>query len=558
MTQADTSVGRILVFQPDSADTSRLVECLSQFGRVRVEPTIQSTLNALEQERFDLFVSASPEFLTAERLAASRQLAAVLDVIGQAVCIVDPAGEIVWRNARAERLPEELIERIRKHCMAMYSSAEARQSSGRSRSLSMVIGGDQYFDAAISPIEDRDRHVIRLVVSVSDVTRARRLQQKMDAIDHAGRELVRLDAQELSKMDAGQRLALLERKIIRSTRELLEFNNFAIRLLDEKTGKLELVLSAGLLPEAEEIDIYASTENNGISGYVAATGRSYICPDVQKDPRYIIGISNARSSLTVPLWLHDKVVGVFNIESDSPGAFSEEDRQFAEIFGRYVAIALHILDLMVVERHATTGRLADNVSSEVGGPLSDILSDATALMEDYIGHDDLRHRLQCIVDNVDKIRALVRQVGKPAGGLLGAKPDQPARDPVLAGKSVLIIDDEEIIRQTVYDVLTKYGCEVETARDGVRAISMIHARSYDLVLSDIRMPGKSGYEIFAAVKEARPGCPVIFMTGFGYDPNHCIIRANKEGLSAVLYKPFKVDQLLADVRAAVSADRPKG
>jgi len=89
-------------------------------------------------------------------------------------------------------------------------------------------------------------------------------------------------------MDAGQRLALLERKIIRSTRELLEFNNFAIRLLDEKTGKLELVLSAGMLPEAEEIDIYASTENNGISGYVAATGRSYICPDVQKDPRYII------------------------------------------------------------------------------------------------------------------------------------------------------------------------------------------------------------------------------------------------------------------------------
>jgi len=115
----------------------------------------------------------------------------------------------------------------------------------------------------------------------------------------------------------------------------------------------------------------------------------------------------------------------FNIESDSPGSFSEEDRQFAEIFGRYVAIALHILDLMVVERHATTGRLADNVSSEVGGPLSDILSDATALMEDYIGHDDLRHRLQCIVDNVDKIRALVRQVGKPTGGSWG--PSRPIR-----------------------------------------------------------------------------------------------------------------------------------
>jgi len=552
MGHADTAAGKVLVFQPEGSDVTGLTELFAQFGQVRVETTIQSALKALEEEQFGLFVSTSPEFLVSERSAAHRQLGAVLDVIGQGVCIVDPSGEVVWRNARAEKLPEEVLERIRRHCTTAYSSPEGRAAAGRARGLSLVVDNDRYYDASITPIEDRDRQVTRLVVAVSDVTRARRLQQKMDAIDNAGRELVRLDAQELAKMDAGQRLALLERKIIRSTRELLDFTNFAIRLLDERNGKLELVLSAGLLPEGEEIDIYASTENNGISGYVAATGRSYICPDVQKDPRYLVGISDARSSLTVPLWLHDKVVGVFNIESDSAGAFSEEDRQFAEIFGRYVAIALHILDLLVVERHATTGRLADNVSSEIAGPLSDILSDATALMEDYIGHDDLRHRLQCIVDNVDKIRTLVRQVAKPAAGILGAKPSQPARDPILMGKSVLLIDDEEIIRQTVCDVLSKYGCEVEVARDGVRALAMFHARSYDLVISDIRMPGKSGYEIFAGVKEARPGCPVIFMTGFGYDPNHSIIRASKEGLSAVLYKPFKVDQLLADVRAAIS------
>jgi CheY-like chemotaxis protein len=554
MAYPDIALGKILVFQPNESDAPRLLDLLCQIGQVRVESTVQSALSALAEERFDLLVStAPPELLTAERFAAGRHLEAVLDVIGQGVWLLDPAGEIVWRNARAEKLPEEVFERIRKHCLAAGNSPEGRPALGRSRSLSLGIDNDRYFDATITPIEDRDRQMIRLVVSVSDVTRARRLQQKMDAIDNAGRELVRLDAQELAKMDACQRLALLERKIIRSTRELLEFNNFAIRLLDERTGKLELVLSEGLLPEGEQIDIYASTENNGISGYVGATGRSYICPDVQKDPRYIVGISNACSSLTVPLWLHDKVVGVFNIESDKPAAFTEEDRQFAEIFGRYVAIALHILDLLVVERHATVGRLADNVSSEIGGPLSDILSDATTLMEDYIGHDDLRHRLQCIVDNVDKIRTLVRQVARPAAGILGTKPAQPAKDPILAGKSVLVIDDEEIIRQTVYDVLTKSGCEVETARDGVRALAMIHARSYDLVISDIRMPGKSGYDIFAAVKEVRPGCPVIFMTGFGYDPNHTIIRASKEGLSAVLYKPFKVDQLLADVRAAVSA-----
>jgi len=43
------------------------------------------------------------------------------------------------------------------------------------------------------------------------------------------------------------------------------------------------------------------------------------------------------------------------------------------------------------------------------------------------------------------------------------------------------------------------------------------------------------------------------MTGFGYDPNHCIVRASQEGLSAVLFKPFKVDQFLTEVRKALQA-----
>ena len=89
-------------------------------------------------------------------------------------------------------------------------------------------------------------------------------------------------------------------------------------------------------------------------------------------------------------------------------------------------------------------------------------------------------------------------------------------------------------------------------------MAMVKQRTYDLVLSDIRMPGHNGYELFNAIKASTPGCPVIFMTGFGYDPNHCIIRANAEGLAAVLYKPFKVDQLLQEVRAAVTGEAKSG
>ena len=67
------------------------------------------------------------------------------------------------------------------------------------------------------------------------------------------------------------------------------------------------------------------------------------------------------------------------------------------------------------------------------------------------------------------------------------------------------------------------------------------------------MPVKNGYEVFAAAKNENPNTPVILTTGFGYDPNHSIIRARREGLSAVLFKPFKVDQLLGEIRSALKS-----
>jgi len=90
------------------------------------------------------------------------------------------------------------------------------------------------------------------------------------------------------------------------------------------------------------------------------------------------------------------------------------------------------------------------------------------------------------------------------------------------------------------------------AHDGSEAIAMIRAQHFDLVLSDIKMPKRNGYEVFAAAREVSHTCPVILITGFGYDPNHAIVRASKEGLAGVLFKPFKVEQLLEEVRHALA------
>src|SRR5262249_16250893 len=162
-----------------------------------------------------------------------------------------------------------------------------------------------------------------------------------------------------------------------------------------------------------------------------------------------------------------------------------------EIVAGYIALSVNTLELLVTERYTVTGRLAEDVASEIAAPLNDILTGAATLMEEYIGHDDLRKRLGAICDNVAQIRKTIREVAHPRCGLLGRAREEDTRDPLLSGKRVLVADDEEIIRETISGVLTKFGCEVETAADGAEAICMLQNRQYQLLLADIKMPNKN-------------------------------------------------------------------
>ena len=537
------------------------LEQLSRQGRVDRVDSLNSALAALAVRDYDVIVCESSDFFRVDAGQIPQPASTVLETIGQGVCIVGLDGELRWANLHMLGCPKEVQQQVCGRCREAFEGAGDADSADahllRARRFTLSPGEGQHYEVTATPVVDKDNRVNQIAAVVWDVSHIRRMQGKIDAIDKAGRELVHLDGEQIARLDMHERLTLLEEKIVRYTRDLMHFDNFAIRVLNKETNRLDLVLSSGLTREGEEIDLYASSHGNGISGHVAETGGSYICPDVQKDPRYVVGIEGARSSLTVPFFWHDQIVGVFNIENDQVAAFSEDDRQIAEIFGRYVAIALHILNLLAAERYATAGTLGDNVLSEISTPVNDILTELTTLKEEYIGHDDLRHRLDALTDQVTTIREAIRRVTRPEKKMIGAVTSVGDRDPTMEGKVVLVADDENVIRETVRDVLIRKGCVVETARNGNEAIMLVRQRKYDLVLSDIRMPGKDGYSVFAATKETHPDCPVILMTGFGYDPNHSIIKARHEGLAAVLFKPFKVDQLLSEIQSAFASSDNK-
>jgi two-component system, sensor histidine kinase SagS len=557
---------KVLVLSGQTPAIDTVVECLRSCVDVVRTSNMDDAIERLRNEQFDAIFSDSADFLPLERALVSQQAQLILNTIGEGVCIVDGEGRCNWMNKKMQAWPARVHEKIRRTCQDAYelfskqvSPQNADTPAGflRSKRYALTIEDQQFLEMIASPVISPAGQVVQVVAVVWDATGTRRLQQKIDAIDKAGRELVRLEADSLSKMTVAQRLKLLEDKIISFTRELMHFDHFAIRLLDRKTNKLELVISSGLPPEALEVDLYAENEGNGISGYVAASGRSYICPDVERDPRYVVGLDQAKSSLTVPLRLHDKVIGIFNIESRQRAAFNEDDRQFAEIFGRYVAIALNILDLLIVERVQISHKVADDVSSEVAGPLNDLKLEVNALMEDFIGNDDLRNRLKQVLGNAEQIQRALKQAVAGPNTILGAGEVKEVIDPILGGTHILVADDEPNMRTTIHDILRKYHATVVTATNGAEAIVQIEKDNFDLIISDIKMPDKTGYDVFAAARRKSASLPVILMTGFGYDPNHSIVRASQEGLQAVLFKPFRVDQLVSEVKKALQSHAAK-
>ena len=77
---------------------------------------------------------------------------------------------------------------------------------------------------------------------------------------------------------------------------------------------------------------------------------------------------------------------------------------------------------------------------------------------------------------------------------------------------------------------------------------------YDIIIADIRLPDMSGYDLLVNLNSILENVPLVLMTAFGYDPGHSIVKARQAGLKAVLYKPFRLDQLLETVQQIVNQE----
>ena len=119
--------------------------------------------------------------------------------------------------------------------------------------------------------------------------------------------------------------------------------------------------------------------------------------------------------------------------------------------------------------------------------------------------------------------------------------------------SVLIIDDEMEIRESLQTLLEFEGYEVEAAADGVQGLSKLGNRPFDLVLLDLALPDRNGIELLPEIRAVDPQISVIMITAYGTVED--AVRAMQSGATNFLQKPWDNEKLLADVRAAVARRR---
>ena len=220
----------------------------------------------------------------------------ILDAIADGVAVVDPDLRIIWANPEFHSLADPAVEPIGS---TFYQALGQRpRSSGPTparsprpwpreapASTALRIGANRYLRVTVTPVFDARATLTHLIALTREITDETQQQLKVNAIHKAGDELADLTPEELAEMGVEERTDLLKYNIARHMKDLLGLDFIEIRLLDRATGRLVPLLTEGMTPLAANRELFARKEGNGVTGFVAATGQSYLCPDTDATTR---------------------------------------------------------------------------------------------------------------------------------------------------------------------------------------------------------------------------------------------------------------------------------
>ena len=119
----------------------------------------------------------------------------------------------------------------------------------------------------------------------------------------------------------------------------------------------------------------------------------------------------------------------------------------------------------------------------------------------------------------------------------------------MAYPSILVVDDELLIRDLLYDFFSSQGWDISVAENGEKALEIIRSKKIDLVLTDIKMPEMDGLTLATLVNQSHPGIPVVVMTG--YPSVDTAVSALRNKVADYVIKPFNINQLFKLVESKI-------
>ena len=140
---------------------------------------------------------------------------------------------------------------------------------------------------------------------------------------------------------------------------------------------------------------------------------------------------------------------------------------------------------------------------------------------------------------------------------MSAAADTPAFQGIPIGRRVLVAEDEPAMREVLASVLRERGYQVATVSSGTALndlLGRVGTTSFDLILSDVRMPGASGLDVVDRLREAGDATPVVIVTAFPQDE---VVQHARRLEVRLLPKPFELDTLRAAVDWAIRSNAPR-
>lgn len=407
---------------------------------------------------------------------------------------------------------------------------------------------ERTFELTFSPNRVSDDEQIGFVIEMRDITSSIEVNETLRRLLEIGAELTDLPSHRLAVNNPEDRISLLRMKIENGLRNVLRYEICEIRLLEESSGRLLPFLAFGLSPEAAKRELVASSNDNGITGYVAHNRAHYYCEETLDHPFYLPGNPETRCSLTVPIFWREKVIGTCNVESTKPGTFSEFDFYLLQIFMRDVAAALHTLNLLSYEKIFAINSSMNAVVTSIASPIDTILQNTAILMDSNLDLDPTA--IPTLRAIIEKARVIKDQITLVRRRMTATGENSAAADthPILNRRRILVIDRDPEILQSAHTIFEGCGSIVETAPDALVALKMLRYSHYDAVICEI-MPegGMSGYQFMLRMRDFYPDLqtpPLVLSTGYGYDPNHVLVKANQNGLLGSIFKPFVLPRTL--------------